>query len=230
MVRRSVWLAIMLATSCGRDYPEVCEPATEGDRQTPVVFHVPNTDEPPLRICADTNVASRLDATATSPGLDESYAITRPGVIPWTNLTYEDAVLACGRAGKFLCERRFLQPIVSIGPELKWIDGLVPTSSATPPAQVGPIFPPFSTPDGLPDTTDSVAVWTAERDVIGLIRGLSVMTGDPYEVAPVTDAAYKNPLLGFRCCIDIRFQGAFEPFGRDPSRVRQEVDDVPLAK
>jgi hypothetical protein len=61
--------------------------------------------------CMDTWEASRPDATATSQGIDESLATSRPGVLPWTGGTdsvghevhNEDASRACAAAGKRLC-------------------------------------------------------------------------------------------------------------------------------
>ncbi|MBN1772517.1 MAG: SUMF1/EgtB/PvdO family nonheme iron enzyme [Deltaproteobacteria bacterium] len=59
-------------------------------------------------VCIDRYEASRSDATATSAGIDETTATSRPGVIPWfvwgvnTTLvaTFE---AACAAAGKRLC-------------------------------------------------------------------------------------------------------------------------------
>ncbi len=41
----------------------------------------------------------------------ESFATMRPGVIPWTNVTFSEAAAACGRGGMFLCERRVLRTL-----------------------------------------------------------------------------------------------------------------------
>ncbi|HSK03183.1 MAG TPA: MopE-related protein [Kofleriaceae bacterium] len=47
--------------------------------------------------------ASRPDATATSGGAQQAHACARPGVQPWTNLTYPQAVAACESIGARLC-------------------------------------------------------------------------------------------------------------------------------
>jgi MYXO-CTERM domain-containing protein len=47
--------------------------------------------------------ASRPDATATSQGIVTSRACARAGVLPWTNLTYPEALAACDAADMDLC-------------------------------------------------------------------------------------------------------------------------------
>jgi hypothetical protein len=58
--------------------------------------------------CVDRYEASRRDATDTDPGLDESLATSRPGVLPWMvrPMTAEQLATfqsACAAAGKRLC-------------------------------------------------------------------------------------------------------------------------------
>ena len=56
--------------------------------------------------CIDIFEASRDDATATSPGEDESKgAASIEGRLPWTNITWQGAREACQKKGKRLCER-----------------------------------------------------------------------------------------------------------------------------
>jgi hypothetical protein len=47
--------------------------------------------------------ASRPDATAASAGTSVARACARAGVLPWSNVTYPEAVAACLAAGKRLC-------------------------------------------------------------------------------------------------------------------------------
>jgi hypothetical protein len=47
--------------------------------------------------------ASRPDATASSPGQSPARACARAGVLPWSNISYPEAVAACQAAGKRLC-------------------------------------------------------------------------------------------------------------------------------
>ncbi|MFH2009039.1 MAG: SUMF1/EgtB/PvdO family nonheme iron enzyme [bacterium] len=55
--------------------------------------------------CIDIWEASRPDATGLSPGIDESYAVSAPDVLPWWSsiLTAAQAELACNNASKRLC-------------------------------------------------------------------------------------------------------------------------------
>ena len=53
--------------------------------------------------CIDIYEASRPDATAEDFGVDESYATSRVGVLPWKELNNESAQQACVAAGKQLC-------------------------------------------------------------------------------------------------------------------------------
>ncbi|RMH40294.1 MAG: hypothetical protein D6689_14200 [Deltaproteobacteria bacterium] len=48
--------------------------------------------------------AARPDATATSAGTVESRACSLAGVLPWRNVSYDDAAAACAAAGMRLCE------------------------------------------------------------------------------------------------------------------------------
>ncbi|MEO1273708.1 MAG: MopE-related protein, partial [Myxococcota bacterium] len=64
------------------------------------------------RWCIDRYEASRTDATATDAGVETIRSVSRPGVLPWTGLTIEDAQSACrGPQGvqfprKRLCQLR----------------------------------------------------------------------------------------------------------------------------
>jgi hypothetical protein len=47
--------------------------------------------------------ASRPDASATERGYNTSYACSRPGVLPWDDITWDEAKAACEARGKRLC-------------------------------------------------------------------------------------------------------------------------------
>lgn len=55
------------------------------------------------KFCIDKYEASRPDATETSPGSNNSYATSRALVLPWTNVSWEEAKQACEASGKRLC-------------------------------------------------------------------------------------------------------------------------------
>lgn len=207
------------------------------------------------RICVDIHAAARVDATAQSAGVDDSYAVSRPGVYPWTHVTFTEAVAACGRAGKFLCDSRvynIITPVLSEGTELVQFDmttiDAVPRNSAQ--TTVANRLEPVSEDGQLrglsgkppyPESTGSVAFWTtvAPKDdayfdenspfISGSISGNKAIGGYARK-QPLPVEGYKHPLLGFRCCLPAKMKGAFVPLNRDPSRVRKGPDpEVPLA-
>ncbi|RMH43301.1 MAG: hypothetical protein D6689_05470 [Deltaproteobacteria bacterium] len=47
--------------------------------------------------------ASRPDATATDPGASTARPCSKPGALPWTNVTYPEAAAACAAIGARLC-------------------------------------------------------------------------------------------------------------------------------
>ncbi len=55
------------------------------------------------RFCIDTYEASRQDATATDPGVDNTIATSRPDVLPWSNASFANATSACANAEKRVC-------------------------------------------------------------------------------------------------------------------------------
>lgn len=209
----------------------------------------------PPRICIDIHAASRLDASATSAGRDESYAVSRPGVYPWTNLTFREASEACGRAGKFLCDWDALKAITAIAPSAP---GFVTFDSTTiealprngPETSMASRTDPLNPVDMLirgetgkpafPETRASAASFTIvptdnedEADprvayVLGAVSGKKVASGVARQGAVPQD--FKHPLVGFRCCSDARVRDAFPALAPSPSRVRPTVDEeVPLA-
>ncbi len=56
------------------------------------------------QFCIDAYEASRVDATSSSSGSDESMAQSVSGVMPWKVSSLAEAEAACGAAGKRLCE------------------------------------------------------------------------------------------------------------------------------
>lgn len=245
-------LGWIVTSGCG----EEPQPADCGDDSMSIVtFEGKNMrPEEELRICVDIHAASRRDATDTSAGLDDSFATSRPDAIPWTNLTFAEAIEACGRAGKFLCNAEELQgiaPIAGTGQSVEFdrtaIGELQPTSSDT---SVPHRFDRLNPNDMLirgetgqppfPETIGGPAYWTAspvrrdkEQDpsiplVLGQLDGDRAISG-VLTTSPVLDPSFRHPLLGFRCCIHAKMRSAFGPLPPDPARMREEEDDVPIA-
>ncbi|MBL9020463.1 MAG: hypothetical protein JNL83_40135 [Myxococcales bacterium] len=57
--------------------------------------------------------ASRPGATSTSAGTDQTFACSTPNVLPWTNITYPQAVAACSSVGARLCTEAEWQSMCS---------------------------------------------------------------------------------------------------------------------
>lgn len=252
--RRRGWgaaSALAMVLACGAEPP----PVDCGDASMSIVTFQGQTqsDEGEIRTCIDIHAASRPDATATSLGLDGSFATSRPNVLPWTNLTFGQAVEACSRAGKFLCTSDELRAIAPSSAGLTQvvfdeteIVALSPTSDVTSvPHQFGRLnrYDLLRTPERLvyPESSGSVAYFTASPKfddksvdptiplLLGRVAGDAV-AGGVLKTAPVLDPEYKHPLVGFRCCINAKMRSAFEPLPRDPRKVRaQEDGEVPIA-
>lgn len=222
-----------------------------------VTLQADTADRSPLRYCVDIHAAARLDADGASAGRDESFAVSRPGVYPWTNLTFQEASEACGRAGKFVCDWEVIKLITPTLGELT--PGRVSWDSTTiealprngPETSVAHRFDALNPVDMVirgetgkppfPESRASVAFYTIAPEsaddgynltngfVSGTISG-SKVAGGVAQQAAVPKTGFKHPLIGFRCCALAQLRDAFPPLGQDPSRVRPEIDpEVPLA-
>ena len=245
-----VGISISLS-ACGEDAPSDC-----GDPSMAIVTFQPRgSSDEDMRICVDIHAASRLDATGASPGIDESYAASQPGVYPWTNLSFREANEACGRAGKFLCDYDSLKAITPVTQGLgkpiydtTAIDALPQNGAETAIASRLDALNPYDMVATLstgkppfPESTRSVAFWASspEKDdqyvdetasyVIGSISGDKAIGGVTAPVG-IGTPDYKHPLLGFRCCIHAKMRSAFVPLADDPARRRASPDpEVHLA-
>jgi hypothetical protein len=158
-------------------------------------------------MCVDAFLASRLDATATDPGLDESYATSRAGVMPWTNVLFGEAERACLDAGKQLCVYSLVSSL-----------GCSYQATTEPPKAIARLRP--TGVDGIPDDGKHIAdwrllpAWMDSHFISGDVSTASAAVPCPTVnfvakdaelvaagIHPAYDPRFKSPLLGFRCCM-----------------------------
>jgi len=253
-MKRAALIASFLCvlSGCTEPWPERCEGRPD---MALVPIRGMGAGNDALPTCVDIHVASRRDATATSPGRDNSFAVSQPNAIPWTNVSFAEASEACGRAGKFLCDKTTAARLVPISPAAMGnrthsyytdaIDALYPTGPETSHSDqrtLGYWDPDYAEP-GFPDTVGSVAIWAAEdaRYVVSheLPRETPYIVGALYEDIAISgigrasrmdDADFRHPLLGFRCCLDARLVDVFEPLPPSDDYLLPEPPDVPIAE
>ncbi|MBI2892732.1 MAG: SUMF1/EgtB/PvdO family nonheme iron enzyme [Deltaproteobacteria bacterium] len=100
--------AICSAPAAGQGSPEACNGIDDDcdglvdDGATDEMVHVEDGDRG-LDFWIDAYETSRPDSTADDPGTSDARSCSRPGVLPWTDASWEEADLACTAAGKELC-------------------------------------------------------------------------------------------------------------------------------
>jgi len=155
--------------------------------------------------CIDRYEASRPTATKDSAGEgDQAPARSRPGVLPWANVTWNEAAAACERAGKRLCSGPEWQKAMG-GPE-----GLLYGTGNEPPIDQCNIcdaeqaarhlsptgsFPKCKSPYGVYDLVGNVSEWTNEFWQEGSTD--RVARGGSYNVNTSDDQAL-FPFFGWR--------------------------------
>lgn len=222
-----MFLLVCAGVACAEPVPRECAERLGFEEVDAAVFVSVDGDErrEPEPLCIDKYPASRLDASSASPGRDESFAASQPGVIPWTGMTFREANLACGRGGKFLCAADVLQGVAS-GPgemrnALEPIEDFEVTGRDTfyGGVEIGAV--------PLPGANGSMVFISSDRQLVGDIIGTGVvMDGYP---GPLPVPGFSHPLVGFRCCIDSRVRDLFVPLGSDPGLIRENDPDVPVA-
>jgi hypothetical protein len=175
--------------------------------------------------------ASRPDATALSPGLVEARRCVKPGVLPWTFASQDEAAAACAATGARLCTAGELQaaceggvanafpygasyqPAACNGLDLDGVPGgadddvLLPAGSAPLAGCV--------TADGIHDLSGNAAEWTSTLTgttgppaytPILVTKGGSFLTPAVGLTCQFTLARYaattREAEVGFRCCKD----------------------------
>ncbi len=177
--------------------------------------------------CIDRFEASRPDATPASPGIDPSRAVSRPGVVPWTNLTPEDARDACRGSGgqmfanKRLCSQREMEFVcggVNMSPYSyganyngmlcngldAGIAGAVPTGPTDDPADTD--FSSCSAMRGdavVYDLNGNVAEYVLDNVQAVMIYGGSFESpAAAMTCQSAVPGQQVSPAVGFRCCFD----------------------------
>jgi hypothetical protein len=175
--------------------------------------------------------ASRPDATATSAGVSGARACARPGVQPWSNVSYPEAAAACAAAGKRLCTDAewqracesnaatactyaFADTCDAAKPDIcntAEHDGDAATAGdqnqALPTATLPMCYARWSDSDRLYDLTGNLREWTqASSPGRNPVRGGafdSLLEGSTcgFRFA-LFDDRFRYPNTGFRCCSD----------------------------
>ncbi len=194
--------------ACGEDVPdlevrdvEVCLESREG---TPY--------------CIDTFEASRKDASADSPGVDDSSGTrSLEGRLPWTNLSWTSARAACESRGKRLCERdEWLdacdgQVGEALGTKYLYGDVLDTTrcNTGTDGVSITGAFLACKASTGTHDQAGNVWEWTGGSTANAAARGGSFRSSATHECrsgdsagAGIFSPNDTSPELGFRCCRD----------------------------
>jgi Sulfatase-modifying factor enzyme 1/Putative metal-binding motif len=172
--------------------------------------------------------ASRPDATALGSGASTVRACSRPDVLPWANVTYDEAVGACGAVGKRLCapaewlaacEGASLN-LYPYGPSYVGAtcngvdhDGIPGGGDDDVLLPTGDLSACVSE-DGLLDLSGNLREWTDEQtgvstggDPIFVVRGGEFHTPSPGLTCDFTLSQAVStvilPTIGFRCCSDL---------------------------
>jgi len=146
--------------------------------------------------------ASRPDATASTPGTDETHLCDVAGRMPWTNASFDEAQAACQATGKRLCHlpeleeacvgatnRTYPYAGAYSGTNCNGIDA--PGSAA---AATGS-FPNCVTADGVFDLSGNVSEWSDK------VAGAT--TGNPaYNIMDLHGGSYLTPSNGLTCKFD----------------------------
>lgn len=168
-----------------------------------------------LCLCIDRFEASRPDATDKSAGVNNSYATSRAGVLPWTEVDWFTADKACKAAGKRLCTAEEWRKACQgegnyVYPYGNTFDPSACNGSDDP--NPGNVFPTGTyakckSTYGSFDMSGNIEEWNATDYPDGKkgVRGGSYLNGNElytkcsYEAPPVK-ADFKSRTIGFRCC------------------------------
>jgi len=172
--------------------------------------------------CIDRYEASRPKATAESPDNGHYHpAASRPGVLPWVLVTWDQARAACEKVGKRLCSGAEWQKAAG-GPD-GWLfphgntfDPAVCNTydPTTGPRQLAPTgaFPKCRSPYGAYDLCGNVSEWTDEAWQEGMND--RVLRGGSYNENPINGQGL-YPFFGWR----------FSGYGEEVSAIHHHPRD-----
>ncbi len=163
--------------------------------------------------------ASRPDATGSLPGSSGARPCSRPGVLPWSNVTFSEARSACERVGKRLCTGPEWQAACAGAADLLYPYGQFYEPLSCNGVDYGSVLLPTGlatlceSPDGLFDMSGNLREWTNDLrgttsmgDPVYVIRGGEYHTPYPgltchFDLSQAA-ASVTLPTIGFRCCSD----------------------------
>lgn len=193
-----------------QDYACLGSEACEGASCPPGMARVFVTDGALEYFCIDVFENSRIDASADAEGLDNaSGPISRPGVLPWRNISRDDASTACANAGKRLCTAEEWQRTCRGDADTEYVYGSSFVAETCNDAVAGERAPePTGTRTScvgsanVYDLSGNVAEWVASGSPLGgsyddLNTELTCLAPPP---GPSEGTA--DPTIGFRCCLD----------------------------
>ena len=155
--------------------------------------------------------ASRPDASAVSQGLDVSRACSRAGVLPWANLTLNEAQTACEARGKRLCTDGEWQAACGAAyPYGNSYDAQACVTESAMAATTGS-FASCESQSGIFDLSGNLAEWTScERNQDCQI--VNPQLGGSYadRIIDIWRCDFRGNAVptiatataGFRCCVD----------------------------
>lgn len=178
----------------------------------------------PSGICVDMYEASRPDASDSSAGTNELYAVTQMGTIPWTGIASTDAAdQACRGAAindlppneggipghtpeKFLCESRFLEAACGAAYPYgeAFVAGACNDSTTGTTLQAAGASSTCCTAEGVCDLSGNANELVVRPNQGGFGGSAEQTDADVAceftPIAPGSPGAPPNAALGFRCC------------------------------
>lgn len=162
-----------------------------------------------IDVCIDQWEASRADATADSPGTSNARATSRPGVLPWSFATFDQASSACAAAGKRICTAAEWQMACASSEEFFYpydrrlyngttCNGLN-VDPRTAPATTG-AFTGCVSPNGVNDMSGNVAEWIDDRRAAGGAYNSVQANLRCQSVNADVNPTISDATIGFRCC------------------------------